>query len=96
MPKLLAHVTVSHFKAKWTPNVFLSYCLIVCLWYLLSISGQMYCSWRQQDMCAMLNRTVVSDSCGPIDCSLIGSSVHGILQARILEWVVISSSSPTL
>ena len=26
----------------------------------------------------------------PMDCSLPGSSVHGILQARILEWVVIS------
>ena len=25
--------------------------------------------------------------CDPIDCSLPGSSVHGILQARILEWV---------
>ena len=25
--------------------------------------------------------------CNPIDCSLQGSSVHGILQARILEWV---------
>ena len=28
----------------------------------------------------------------PTDCSLPGSSVHGILQARILEWVAISSS----
>ena len=28
----------------------------------------------------------------PMDCSLPGSSVHGILQARILEWVAISSS----
>ena len=27
--------------------------------------------------------------CDPIDCSLPGSSVHGILQARILEWVAI-------
>ena len=27
-----------------------------------------------------------------MDCSLPGSSVHGILQARILEWVVLSSS----
>ena len=26
----------------------------------------------------------------PVDCSLPGSSVHGILQARIMEWVVIS------
>ena len=30
--------------------------------------------------------------CDPVDCSLSGSSVHGILQARILEWVAISSS----
>ena len=27
-----------------------------------------------------------------MDCSLLGSSVHGILKARILEWVVISFS----
>ena len=30
--------------------------------------------------------------CDPGDCSLPGSSVHGIFQARILEWVAISSS----
>ena len=30
--------------------------------------------------------------CDPMDCSLPGSSVHGILQARILERVVISCS----
>jgi len=30
--------------------------------------------------------------CDPMDCSLPGSSVHGILQARTLEWVAISSS----
>ena len=30
--------------------------------------------------------------CGPMDCSLPGSSVHGIFQARILEWVAISFS----
>ena len=29
--------------------------------------------------------------CNPVDCSLQGSSVHGILQAKILEWVAISS-----
>ena len=28
--------------------------------------------------------------CDPMDCSPPGSSVHGILQARILEWVAIS------
>ena len=39
---------------------------------------------------------LVSRSCPtllhPMDCSLPGFSVHGILQARILEWVVISFS----
>ena len=30
--------------------------------------------------------------CDPIDCSPPGSSVYGILQARILEWVAISFS----
>ena len=37
-----------------------------------------------------LSRSAVSDSCDSIHCSLPGSSVHGILQARILEWAAIS------
>ena len=31
--------------------------------------------------------------CNPMDCSLPGSSIHGIFQARILEWVAISFSN---
>ena len=31
--------------------------------------------------------------CDPMDCSLPGCSVHGILQARTLEWVAISFSN---
>ena len=30
--------------------------------------------------------------CDPMSCSLPGSSVHGILQARVLEWVAIPFS----
>ena len=30
--------------------------------------------------------------CRPMDCSSLGSSIHGIFQARILEWVAISFS----
>ena len=30
--------------------------------------------------------------CDPMDYSLPGSSIHGILQARVLEWVAISFS----
>ena len=29
--------------------------------------------------------------CDPIDCSLSGSSVHGIFQARVLEWIAFPS-----
>ena len=32
---------------------------------------------------------VVSDSCDPMDYSLSGSSIHGIFQARVLEWIAI-------
>ena len=32
--------------------------------------------------------------CDPMDCRPPGSSVHGISQARILEWVTISFSQP--
>ena len=31
--------------------------------------------------------------CDHMDCSLPGSSIHGIFQARVLEWVAISFSS---
>ena len=34
--------------------------------------------------------------CDPIDGLLPGSSVHGIFQARVLEWGAIAFSGPTL
>ena len=42
------------------------------------------------------SETEVVQSCltlsNPMDCSLLGSSVHGIFQARVLEWGVIAFS----
>ena len=38
---------------------------------------------------AVLSYSVESDSLQPTACSLPGFSVHGILQARILDWVAI-------
>ena len=35
-------------------------------------------------------------SSDPMDCSLPGSSVHGIFQARVLEWVAIAFSAVLL
>ena len=31
--------------------------------------------------------------CDPMDCNLPGSSVHGIFQAIVLEWIAISFSN---
>ena len=52
--------------------------------------------WRNQEnviynlLCSITKPCPIL--CGPMDCSPPGSSVHGILQARILEQVVISYS----
>ena len=49
--------------------------------------------WARYDK--MRGRVLVTQSCltlcDPMDCSPPGSSVHGILQARISEWVAIPS-----
>ena len=43
-------------------------------------------------ICYVLSHSVMSYLCDPMYCSPLGSSVHGIFPARILEWVAISSS----
>ena len=46
----------------------------------------------------MKNESEVAQSCptlrDPMDCSLPGSSVHGIFQARVLEWGAIDEPVP--
>ena len=42
--------------------------------------------------CVLNHFSCVRLLCDPMDCSLPGFSVHGILQARILEWMAISFS----
>ena len=51
-----------------------------------------------EDLCArkVEVKVLVAQSCltlcGPLDCSPPSSSVHGISQSKILEWVAISFS----
>ena len=52
-------------------------------WYSFNSQFQKTVCWVAQS-CPTL--------CGPMDCSLPGSSVHGILQPRIVEWVAMPSS----
>ena len=43
-------------------------------------------------VCVCESCSVMSNFCRPVDCSPPGSSVNGVLQARILEWVDIPFS----
>ena len=43
------------------------------------------------DCCCSIAQSCLT-LCDPMDCSLPGSSIHGIFQARVLEWGAISFS----
>ena len=55
-----------------------SVCVCVCV-----------CVYTHMKVTALVTRLCLT-LCDPMDCSPSGSSVHEILQARILEWVAIS------
>ena len=46
--------------------------------------------------CMKVKKSEIAQSCltlsDPMDCSLPGSSIHGIFQAKVLEWVAIAFS----
>ena len=48
-------------------------------------------SWEITHECVLAAQSCLT-LCDPMDCSSPGSSIHGILQARILEWVAIPFS----
>ena len=63
------------------PKFHICYLLVICashVSFLSCISGEWF------------SHSVVSNSCDSTDWSPPGSSVHGILQARVLEWVAVS------
>ena len=51
-------------------------------------------------VCVCVHVCLVAQSCAtlcdPIDCSLAGSTVHGILQARILEWAAMGDDGKSI
>ena len=66
---------------------------------LLRVYGLNHTKWLVFDYLGFIKKVKESEVaqscltlCDPMDCSLPGSSDHGILQARLLEWVVISFS----
>ena len=53
------------------------------------VSGQVLSSAVVHSFLLLFSCQVVSDCCNSMDCHTPGSSVHGILQARIQEWIAI-------
>ena len=62
-------------------------CMCVCAWVLACV-----CVCVSVDLCTCSVIWSCLSFCDPMDCNLPGSSVHGIFQGGILEWVAISSS----
>ena len=60
----------------------------VCLVKAMVFPVVMYRCEKEKKVKFQLNLTL----CNAVDCSLPGSSIHGIFQARILEWIAISFS----
>ena len=90
------------FKYNWCPlNVGFIHCLF--LWSrvtycaLLFITGfKIFNCGAEEDFRESLRQQgdqTCLTLCDAMDCSLSGSSVHGIFQVRVLEWVAISFST---
>ena len=54
-------------------------------------SNRILYHWATCCCCCSIDKLCLT-LCDPIDCSPPGSPIHGILQARILEWVAMPSS----
>ena len=59
---------------------------------LIFASNLIHIDWAESGVvvCCLVTKSCLTP-CNPMDCNVPGSYVHGILQARILEWIAISS-----
>ena len=68
-----------------------------CRWWLQPGNSKTLSPWNKSYDQPRMKESEVTQSCptlcNPMDCSLPRSSVHGIFQARVLEWVAISFSN---
>ena len=102
--RVLEWVAISFSRGSAQPRDWtLVSCIVDRCFYCLSHQGRYYiCREREQVENNWEHRELVKESevtqscltlCNPVDCNFLGSSVHGIIQARILEWVAISFSN---
>ena len=85
------HYTRNYVKEEQDSNRMLYKCIGVHQFYSWDL-GSRVC-WQHRNLtCDSEVTQLCLTLCNSIDYSLPGSSVHGIIQARILEWVAISFS----
>ena len=86
LASLLGYFQLIFLLTHWFFFLFLSLSQVYCWISVLNFSVySLYCvDAKLPQSCLTL--------CDPMDCSLPGSSVHGILHARTLEWVAMPSS----
>ena len=82
------------FETQWTQvrqlhkNGSISFLMCYYQVFTLDCRGKQQTSGMVCQICVLVTQSCPT-LCNPMDCSLPGSSVRGIFQARILEWVVI-------
>ena len=91
---------------KAPSSLFLQLCCVCVYLFILDEYGKMPLDWTLKGYFSptrnlacdrhVKSESEVAQSCptvsDPMDCSLPGSSVHGIFQARVLQWVAIAFS----
>ena len=84
---LLSHLSDSVRPHRWQPT------RLLCPWDSPGKNTEVGCHFLLQGM-KVKSESEVAQSCptlsDPMDCSLPGSSVHGIFQAGVLEWGAIA------
>ena len=82
------NIYYSHIKKMWCGNRIYFQCISRT-----SLPVNKRFLWNESAMltCCSIQKSCPT-FCNPMDCSPPGSSVQGIFQARVLEWVAISSS----
>ena len=78
-------INLDFYSLVQSSNLYSNYCL--CLLTSLFTGRE----WRSEVKWSEVAQSCPT-LCDPMDCSLSGSSIHGIFQARMLEWISISFS----
>ena len=87
--KVARKITINLFFSKM---MFSKFCYADLHWWWELLRVLLFLGWARKHTCLFSLTQLCPTLCDPINWSSPGSSVHGILQASILEWVAIFSS----